>query len=533
MRIAIDDPASISEAAAAVDQQYGRLDALVNCGGATTPVPANDLDGLTDDIFDRTVTINLRGPFAMVRAFRPLLERGSGAAIVNISSIAARTGLGSSLAYLAAKAGVDALTIALAKVLAPKIRVFSVSPAGVDTDFVPGRTREQLAENRRKAAARPRHHAGRCRKGGGRLHRQPDQFDGNCGAGGRGQAPLEIHRRRSAAPRRGQETMEKLKFYIDGAWVDPATPSTLGIVNPATEEIFAQISLGSRHDVDRAATAARRAFATYSETSVERASVLASEDHRGLQGAPARTGADDDARNGRAHHLRDRAPGDRRAVSFRGSRARARTLPVRRADGGRDRPPRADRRLRTDHAVELAAEPGGLQGRAGACDRLHRRPETQRDRAAQRDAVCGDRPRRRASRPGVFNLVNGDGPTVGEAIAAHPEIDMVSFTGSTTAGVRVAKLAADTVKRVAQELGGKSANIILADADLKAAVIAGRSRLLHQRRPELPVSHAHAGPSRAAGRGIRGCARGCRHHSPGRSARSGVHDGAAGEPGAV
>jgi 3-oxoacyl-[acyl-carrier protein] reductase len=140
MRIAIDDPASISEAAAAVDKQYGRLDVLVNCGGATTPVPANDLEGLTDEIFDRTVSLNLRGPFAMVRAFRPLLERGSGSAIVNISSIAARTGLGSSLAYLAAKAGVDAL----AKVLAPKIRVFSVSPAGVDTDFVAGRTREQL-----------------------------------------------------------------------------------------------------------------------------------------------------------------------------------------------------------------------------------------------------------------------------------------------------------------------------------------------------------------------------------------------------
>lgn len=144
MRIAIDDPASVASAAAAVHDRYGRLDALVNCGGATTPVRADDLDGLTDELFDRTVTINLRGPFAMVRAFRPLLERGSGAAIVNISSIAARTGLGSSLAYLAAKAGVDALTIALAKVLAPKIRVFSVSPAGVDTDFVPGRTREQL-----------------------------------------------------------------------------------------------------------------------------------------------------------------------------------------------------------------------------------------------------------------------------------------------------------------------------------------------------------------------------------------------------
>jgi 3-oxoacyl-[acyl-carrier protein] reductase len=144
MRIAIDDPASIAEAAAAVDKQYGRLDLLVNCGGATTPVPAADLEALTDELFDRTVTINLRGPFAMVRAFRHLLERGNGAAIVNISSIAARTGIGSSLAYLAAKAGVDALTIALAKVLAPRIRVFSVSPAGVDTDFVAGRTREQL-----------------------------------------------------------------------------------------------------------------------------------------------------------------------------------------------------------------------------------------------------------------------------------------------------------------------------------------------------------------------------------------------------
>ncbi|MFT8246529.1 SDR family NAD(P)-dependent oxidoreductase [Roseomonas sp. BN140053] len=144
LRVAIDEPSSIAEAVVAVERRHGRLDALVNSGGATTPVPAGDLDALTDEIFDRTVAVNLRGPFAVIRAFRPLLERGEGAAIVNISSIAARTGLGSSLAYLAAKAGVDALTLALAKVLAPKVRVFSVSPAGVDTGFVPGRTREQL-----------------------------------------------------------------------------------------------------------------------------------------------------------------------------------------------------------------------------------------------------------------------------------------------------------------------------------------------------------------------------------------------------
>lgn len=150
LRIAVEDSASIADAAKAVEQRFGRLDALVNSGGATTPVPLTDLDKLTDEIFDRTVQVNLRGAFAVMRGFRPLLERGSNAAIVNISSIAARTGVGSSLAYLSAKAGVDALTIALAKVLAPRIRVFSVSPAGVDTDFVPGRSRETLVKTAEK-----------------------------------------------------------------------------------------------------------------------------------------------------------------------------------------------------------------------------------------------------------------------------------------------------------------------------------------------------------------------------------------------
>lgn len=150
LRIAIEDSASVAAAAEVIEKRYGRLDALVNCGGATTPVPLNDLNALTDEIFDRTVAINLRGTFAAIRAFRPLLERGERSVIVNVSSIAARTGIGSSLAYLSAKAGVDALTIALAKLLAPKIRVFSVSPAGVDTDFVPGRSREALQKTAEK-----------------------------------------------------------------------------------------------------------------------------------------------------------------------------------------------------------------------------------------------------------------------------------------------------------------------------------------------------------------------------------------------
>lgn len=144
LRIAIEEPDSIAAAVAAVEARFGAVDLLVNNGGTTEAVPANDLDGLTDALFDRITQVNLRGPFAMVRAFRPLLSRGENAAVVNVSSIAARTGVGSNLAYCAAKAGLDSLTIGLAKALAPDIRVFSVSPAGVDTGFVPGRPREKL-----------------------------------------------------------------------------------------------------------------------------------------------------------------------------------------------------------------------------------------------------------------------------------------------------------------------------------------------------------------------------------------------------
>lgn len=144
LRVAFEDADSIAAAAAEIDARFGRLDALVNNAGSTVPVPLNDLDALTDEIFDQVVRINLRGPFSVVRALRLLLEKGDNAAIVNVSSLAAQTGMGSSLAYCAAKSGLDALTVGLARVLAPKVRVFSVSPAGVDTAFVPGRTREQL-----------------------------------------------------------------------------------------------------------------------------------------------------------------------------------------------------------------------------------------------------------------------------------------------------------------------------------------------------------------------------------------------------
>jgi len=124
----------------------GRIDILVNAVGGSTIIPNSGatVDVLTLDEWQRLLAFNLNGTFLFCNAVAPIMKSQRSGKIVNISSIAARTGSGSSLAYLAAKAGVDALTIALAKVLAPKIRVFSVSPAGVDTDFVAGRSREQL-----------------------------------------------------------------------------------------------------------------------------------------------------------------------------------------------------------------------------------------------------------------------------------------------------------------------------------------------------------------------------------------------------
>ena len=145
----ITDSAALNAAADAVKQRTGRCDILVNSAGFTKPVAANDLEGLTDDLFDAVVQTNLRGVFATIRAFTPLLKANGDGLIVNVSSIAGITGSGSNLAYAAAKAGVDLLTKALGKALAPQIRVIAVSPGVVDSTFVPGRG----AEFNEKAAA--------------------------------------------------------------------------------------------------------------------------------------------------------------------------------------------------------------------------------------------------------------------------------------------------------------------------------------------------------------------------------------------
>jgi aldehyde dehydrogenase (NAD+) len=266
--------------------------------------------------------------------------------------------------------------------------------------------------------------------------------------------------------------MEKLKFYIDGAWVDPATPSTLGVVNPATEEIFAQISLGSKADVDRAVAAARRAFATYSETSVEeRLSWL----RKIIDGFKARL-----PEVARTMTLEMGAPitfaTERQAtVALFHLEEAARVLAQyrfeeRMGNGIVRREPIGVCGLITPWNWPLNQVASKVAPALATGCTVVLKPSEIAPLSAMLFAEIVDAA---GIPPGVFNLVNGDGPTVGEAIAAHPGIDMVSFTGSTTAGIRVAKLAADTVKRVAQELGGKSANIILADADLKKAVIEG------------------------------------------------------------
>jgi 3-oxoacyl-[acyl-carrier protein] reductase len=122
-----------------ISEQHGRLDILVNAAGFTRPIPHADLDALSDDLIDQIFSVNWRGQFAAIRTFAPLLTASGDGLVVSISSIAASTGVGSSIAYCAAKAGIDIMTKCLGRVLAPHVRVLAVAPGVVDTTFVPGR----------------------------------------------------------------------------------------------------------------------------------------------------------------------------------------------------------------------------------------------------------------------------------------------------------------------------------------------------------------------------------------------------------
>ena len=143
---ALAAPMTDSAGLARLAQALDRADILINAAGMTRPVPHGDLDGLTDELIDEVFRVNWRGPFAAVRALRPLLAASGDGLVVNVSSIAATTGVGSSIAYCGAKAGLDIMSVALARALAPRIRVLVVAPGVVDTDFVAGRTAEQNAK---------------------------------------------------------------------------------------------------------------------------------------------------------------------------------------------------------------------------------------------------------------------------------------------------------------------------------------------------------------------------------------------------
>jgi 3-oxoacyl-[acyl-carrier protein] reductase len=135
----VTDSATLMRLADSVATRYGRCDVLVNCAGTTRYVPHENLDGVDDALIDDVLATNVRGPFAMVRALRPLLAKSDlegGGVVVNISSIAAQTAMGSNVIYCASKAALDNLTKSLARALAPSIRVVSVSPGLVDTEFV-------------------------------------------------------------------------------------------------------------------------------------------------------------------------------------------------------------------------------------------------------------------------------------------------------------------------------------------------------------------------------------------------------------
>ena len=263
-----------------------------------------------------------------------------------------------------------------------------------------------------------------------------------------------------------------LQFYIDGRWVDPVEPKSLDVINPATEDVAGRISLGSAADVDRAVEAARRAFDSYSRTSredrIELLSNIVAEYQKRYadmaaaiteeMGAPAWLASQAQAALGIGHLQTALAV----LKEYQFTEARGSTL--------------------------IAKEPIGVCGfitpwnwpvnqiaakvvpaLAVGCTMVLKPSEIAPFSAIVWTEIC-----HAAGVPaGVFNLVNGDGPSVGAAIASHPDIDMVSFTGSTRAGIEVAKNAAATVKRVHQELGGKSPNVVLDDADFRKAVTAG------------------------------------------------------------
>jgi aldehyde dehydrogenase (NAD+) len=270
---------------------------------------------------------------------------------------------------------------------------------------------------------------------------------------------------------------EYLKFYIDGQWVDPSTPNTQAVENPATEEVCGHISFGSAADVDMAVKAARRAFASWSLSSREVRlellnNIMAEYTKRQGDMAAAITeemGAPTSLANGfqvglGSGHL---ATAIEVLKNFKFDEVQGSTL--------------------------IAKEPIGVCGLitpwnwpmnqiavkvypaiATGCTVILKPSEV----SPFSGQIFAEILHSAGVPAGVFNLIQGDGLGVGTAMSTHSDIDMISFTGSTRAGVEIAKAAAPSVKRVAQELGGKSGNIILDDASFAANVGGGVASMM-------------------------------------------------------
>jgi aldehyde dehydrogenase (NAD+) len=265
---------------------------------------------------------------------------------------------------------------------------------------------------------------------------------------------------------------EYTQFYINGEWVDPVKPNSFDVINPATEEVCAHISLGSEEDVNRAVAAAKAAFQTFSRTSVkERLELLEScievyqkyyndiaDAIREEMGAPKELAAGAQAYCGLGH-LQEAAK-VLKTFKFEEDLGPHRVF----------KEPIGVCGLITPwnwpvNQISCKVAPAMAVG----CTMVLKPSEV-----APLSAYLYAKVMDEAGVPaGVFNLVNGDGPVVGTALSKHPDVDMMSFTGSTRAGTLVAQNAAPTVKRVTQELGGKSPNIVLEDADLEKAVTGG------------------------------------------------------------
>ncbi|MBE1586342.1 aldehyde dehydrogenase family protein [Nonomuraea angiospora] len=262
------------------------------------------------------------------------------------------------------------------------------------------------------------------------------------------------------------------QLYIGGSWTASASDEFIDVVNPATEEIIDRVPAGSPDDVESAAGAARRAFPGWSETAAsERGKLLgdAAELLKQRSEEIAKTIATDmGAPLGFARKVQTLMPAT--VLSSYAQLAESHPRESRVGNSMVVKEPIGVVAAITPwnyplHQIVCKVAPALAAG----CTVVLKPSEVAPLAAYALAEILAEV----GLPPGVFNLVSGRGPVVGEAMAAHPEVDMVSFTGSTAAGRRVAALAAESVKRVALELGGKSANVILPDADLALAVKVG------------------------------------------------------------